>query len=208
MKYKVDDDVLLTSLRNNPKYTYNNLEIPEQFVVDNIDDIDIDALMMSNDLSENLIIDLITMLKLKLENLQNLSITSHINLSKDFIDKYGKYLNWRKIILYHSTEDNDIKEYLDKVEENNLWDLISANELDIDFIRQYKDKLDWNTLVSTQKFSIDDINEFSDYIPEEIYNNMVTKMDEDNVSDELYNDYYEKLNDFFDIKSILNNEKK
>lgn len=100
------------------------------------------------------------------EDLQKLSMTSYSTLSNEFIQDYKEKLNWTKIIIYLSTQTNSFSKYLEIINENNLWSLISANELPTEFIREHKDKLDWSLLSMVKCFTDEEKQEFSEFIVE------------------------------------------
>ena len=89
---------------------------------------------------------------------------TYSNLSEKFIFKYKDFINWNRMILYISTQSDTFDDYIKIIENNNLWSLISANDLPIDFIRDYKDKLDWKLLSIVKNFSDGEKLEFTDYI--------------------------------------------
>jgi hypothetical protein len=68
------------------------------------------------------------------------------------------------MILYICTQDVNFDKWINIIEEKNLWNLISANNLPIEFIRQWKDKLDWSILSLVKEFSDVEKNEFGSYI--------------------------------------------
>ena len=67
--------------------------------------------------------------------------------------KYKNNINWERMIIYLSACDKDVSIYADIIEKNNLWKVISANDLPIDFIRKHKSKLDWSILSIIKDFS-------------------------------------------------------
>jgi hypothetical protein len=91
-------------------------------------------------------------------------MTTYSNLSKTFLQKYKEDLNWTKILVYVSTQTDSFSEYVEIIEDNNIWELISANNLPINFIREYKNKLNWNFLSVIKEFTDEEKLEFSDYV--------------------------------------------
>ena len=69
-----------------------------------------------------------------------------------------------RMILYISTQSNSFDEHVDIINDKDLWQVISANDLPLDFIRQWKDKLDWSYLSMVKCFTDEEKEEFSDYI--------------------------------------------
>jgi hypothetical protein len=97
------------------------------------------------------------------------------------------------MILYISTQSDTFDDYIKIIENNNLWSLISANDLPIDFIRDYKDKLDWKLLSIVKNFSDNEKLEFIDYI---INFESVENSDDSIVPDELdLGEWKDKFND-------------
>lgn len=98
-----------------------------------------------------------------IDDLEELTMITYSNLSDSFISKYKENINWKSIITYVSCTESDFTKWVDVIDEHNLWNLISANDLPIDFIRNWKDKLDWSILSIVKCFTEDEINEFEEY---------------------------------------------
>jgi len=143
-----------------------NYKLSEELILDSTDLLDKEVLMQGLNFSENFLDKAINFEYFSKEDLKNLSMTTYSNLSKTFLQKYKEDLNWTKILVYVSTQTDSFSEYVEVIEENNLWELISANNLPINFIREYKNKLNWNFLSVIKEFTDEEKLEFSDYIVE------------------------------------------
>jgi hypothetical protein len=142
-------------------------EIPEDFIIKNHNVIDKDIIIEHMILSENFIIESITIGYMDKSDISNLNMMTYSKLSKSFLKKFEENINWQRMILYlSSSELIDVWKYVDIIEKNNLWNLISANDLDIEFIRNYKTKLNWQILSLVKCFNEEELLEFSEYIPE------------------------------------------
>jgi hypothetical protein len=140
-------------------------EISEDFIIDNYTYFDKEILLLSSiNFSEDFIEKGLEIGFLLENDITNLSINIYQNLSNDFLSKYKKYINWSKVILYISTQCDDFEKYTDIISDNNLWSLISSNDLPISFITKWKDKLDWKQLSMVKNFTDDEKELFKDFI--------------------------------------------
>lgn len=119
-------------------------------------------------LSEEFIMKAIEIDYFELDDIYELNMMTYSNLSDKFTQKYEKYINWERMILYlcSSEKVENIEKFEWVIEKFNLWGLISANELPIDFIRKNKDKLDWRIVSIINEFSEENKNEFEENIPD------------------------------------------
>jgi hypothetical protein len=147
-------------------------DVDEKFILKNIhlvDQKDLNMLVSSGiNISQQVIEVFIETNKLELKDIHELSMKVYSNLDSDFIDKYNKYINWEKMIVYLSSSDKlDIEKYIDIIEEKDMWNIISTTELPIEFIREYKDKLKWNVVSLINDFTDEEKIEFDDYLLKE-----------------------------------------
>ncbi|MCK9475587.1 MAG: hypothetical protein M0R46_06705 [Candidatus Muirbacterium halophilum] len=200
---------IITLLENNTIIDIvREYDLTEELILECLDILPIDILCEFYNFSEDFVIKALENESIIKEDIKNFNIQTHINFSQEFIDIYSKYINWSRMILYISTQSDDFNKYVSIIEENNLWDMISTNDLPIDFIRKHKDKLNWNKLTIVKKFNDEEIEEFKDYIvkfdinheytnqPEYILNNEIV------IDDELY-DKIVNLMKSIDISDIL-----
>jgi len=143
-----------------------NYEVTEDIISDCTDLFDKEVLLQGFNFSEKFIKQSLENEYFDEEDLQKLSMTSYSTLSSQFLQDFKEKLNWTKIIIYLSTQTNSFSKYLEIINDNNLWSLISANDLPIEFVREHKDKLDWQLLSMTKCFSDEEKQEFSDLIVE------------------------------------------
>ena len=143
-----------------------NYNLSEELILDSTDLLDKEVLIQGLNFSEDFLDKAINCEYFSKEDLNNLSMTTYSNLSKNFLQKYKEELNWSKLLVYVSTQTDSFGEYVEIIEENNLWELISANNLPIDFIRDYKEKLNWDFLSVIKEFTDEEKLEFADYIVE------------------------------------------
>lgn len=141
-----------------------NYDVTEQTIMDSADLLDKDVLLQGFDFSEDFIRKSIEIDYFTSEDLYSLSMKTYSKLSDDFIQEYKETLNWQKIIIYLTTQTDSFSKYLDIIRENNLWSLISANDLPIEFIRQNKNDLDWQLLSLVKCFTEEEKEEFGNYI--------------------------------------------
>lgn len=141
-----------------------NYDVTEQTISESSDLLNKEVLLQGFDFTETFIRESLLNSYFSSEDLLNLTMTTYSNLSDSFIEDFKESLNWQKILIYLSTQTNNFTSYLEIIDRNNLWSLISANDLPTDFVRQYKDKLDWTLLSMTKFFTEDEKMEFSDFI--------------------------------------------
>jgi hypothetical protein len=143
-----------------------NYDLSEDVILDSHDLLDKEVLIQGINFTENFVEMALEIEYFSTDDLKNLSMTTYSNLSKKFLHKHREFLNWTKLLIWVSTQTDSFADYVEIIQENNLWDLISANNLPIDFIREYKDKLNWNFLSIIKEFSEEEKLEFTDYIIE------------------------------------------
>lgn len=141
-----------------------NYNVSEDFILENRQYFEIEFIVRGIPLSENFIEKALEIGYMSPEDIKNLSMITYSKLSKEFLLKYKENINWGRMITYITTQSDSFDEYISILEENNLWHLISANDLPIDFIREWKDKLDWKYLSMVKYFTDEELKEFSDYI--------------------------------------------
>lgn len=141
-------------------------QFSEELILECLDILPIDILCEIYNFSEDFVVKALENGSISKEDIKDFNIQTHINFSQEFINIYSKYINWSRMILYISTQSDDFNKYVSIIEENNLWDMISTNDLPIDFIRKHKDKLNWNKLTIVKKFNEEETEEFKDYIIE------------------------------------------
>jgi hypothetical protein len=175
------------SILNEVDGTYkllSNYKVSEDFIFENKERFNKEVVVISTNLSENFIKKSLESKWFEDSDIKELNMQTYSNLSEKFIFKYKDFINWNRMILYISTQSDTFDDYIKIIEDNDLWGLISANDLPIDFIRDYKEKLDWNFISIVKNFSDDEKLEFADYI-------IVPELDNSNddfiinVSDEL-----------------------
>ena len=164
----------------------SNYKVSEDFIFENKERFDKEAVIISTNLSENFIKKSLESKWFEDIDIKELNMQTYSNLSEKFIFKYKDFINWTRMILYISTQSDTFDDYIKIIEDNDLWSLISANDLPIDFIRDYKEKLDWNFLSIVKNFSDDEKLEFSDYIivmnpntDSDLNNNLIINMSDD-----------------------------
>lgn len=159
------DEVLRILVENGTYYLITGYEISEEFILENIEYFEKEILLLSPiSFSEAFVNKALSIEFFTTDDISNLNVQTYKNLSGDFLKKYKSNINWSKVILYISTQCDDFEKYIDIISENNLWSLISSNDLPIDFINRWKDKLDWKQLSMVKSFTDEEINLFKDYI--------------------------------------------
>lgn len=186
-------------------------QFSEELILECLDILPIDILCEIYNFSEDFVVKALENGSISKEDIKDFNIQTHINFSQEFINIYSKYINWSRMILYISTQSDDFNKYVSIIEENNLWDMISTNDLSIDFIRKHKDKLNWNKLTIVKKFNEEETEEFKDYIIEFDTNHEYANQpeyildDEIVIDDELYDKIINLMNsiDISDEKTTL-----
>lgn len=140
-----------------------NYEVSELVILENADLLDKEVIKNLN-LSEAFIRNAIKIQFFTSEDIKDLTMMTYSKLSDSFLKIHSKFINWERMILYICTQDVNFDKWINIIEEKNLWNLISANNLPIEFIRQWKDKLDWSILSLVKEFSDVEKNEFGPYI--------------------------------------------
>lgn len=159
------DEVLRILVENGTYHLITRYEISEEFILENIEYFEKEILLLSPiSFSEAFVNKALSIEFFTTDDISNLNVQTYKNLSGDFLKKYKSNINWSKVILYISTQCDDFEKYIDIISENNLWSLISSNNLPIDFINRWKDKLDWKQLSMVKSFTDEEINLFKDYI--------------------------------------------
>lgn len=141
-----------------------NYKLEEDVILESLDFLDKEVIIEGVNLSEDFLTRAISSDIFTKEDVKNLTMSTYSNLSNDFITEYSDYINWSKMILYISTQSDSFDNYITIIEENNLWNSISANDLPVDFIRQWKEKLNWTFLSMVKEFNDDEKLEFQDFI--------------------------------------------
>lgn len=141
-----------------------NYKLTESLILECDDLLDKSVLIQGYSFSEEFIINAIQSEYFELDDIKELDMTTYSKFSSDFIKKYKDYINWNRMILYISTQSDSFEEHVDVINDEDLWQSISANDLPIEFIREWKDKLDWSYLSMVKKFSDDEKEEFENYI--------------------------------------------
>lgn len=186
-------------------------QFSEELILECLDILPIDILCEIYNFSEDFVVKALENGSISKEDIKDFNIQTHINFSQEFINIYSKYINWSRMILYISTQSDDFNKYVSIIEENNLWDMISTNDLSIDFIRKHKDKLNWNKLTIVKKFNEEETEEFKDYIIDFDTNHGYANQpeyildDEIVIDDELYDKIINLMNsiDISDEKTTL-----
>ncbi len=163
---KVTKDWIITLLADGLD-TYDiicNYKLEEDVILDSLDLLDKDIIIEGINLSENFLIQAIEKELFSKEDVKKLTMSTYSNLSNEFVTQYSDYINWTRMILYISTQSDSFDDYITIIEDNNLWDSISANDLPVDFIRQWKDKLNWTYLSMVKEFTDEEKEEFFDFI--------------------------------------------
>lgn len=177
---KLTRENVISIIKEHGTYFFiTNYSVSEEFVLDNYGYFDKEAIIQGLNLSENFINKAIEIFYFVPEDITNLTMTTYSNLSSDFISKYKDNINWSRMVLYNSTQSDTFDDnYVEMIDNNNLWSLISSNDLPIDFIRKWKDKLDWKYLSMVKKFTEEEEVEFSDYILYKKFTGKDLKVDE------------------------------
>jgi hypothetical protein len=141
-----------------------NYKLEEDVILESLDFLDKEVIIEGVNLSEDFLIQAIDSEEFTKDDVKKLTMSTYSILSSDFIAEYSDYINWSRMILYISTQSDTFDNYITIIEENNLWDSISANDLPVDFIRQWKEKLNWTYLSMVKEFTDEEKLEFQDFI--------------------------------------------
>lgn len=122
-------------------------------------------------ISEDLINTMLDDDYLEKNDLSELAMNIYANLSKEFINEYSEFLDWNRMMVFLSCNEeiSDFSDYIDIIEEKDLWNIISSNQLDIDFIRAHKEKLNWRLVSFLNDFTDEEREEFKENILEKQY---------------------------------------
>lgn len=194
----------ITSLLAEGLTTYDivsNYKLSEEVILDSHELLDKEVIIQGISLSEDFIRKAIEIEYFDESDIFSLSMSTYANFTADFISKFAEVINWNRMILYISTQSDNFDEYIEIIEKDNLWSVISANDLSIDFIRDWKDKLDWRYLSMVKCFTDEEKEEFSGYImyeqQEEIQGDFIDKSQFDfvkNMTDEELESLIEEIN--------------
>ena len=89
------------------------------------------------------------------------SLSTHQNLTENFIRKFADFVNWGNISIYQHLSEDFIREFANEVE----WECISeCQHLSEAFIREFKDRVCWYDISTYQRLSEDFIREFKDRV--------------------------------------------
>lgn len=159
-----------------------NYELTEDLIIECSDLLDKQVLLQGFVFSEQFLRNCLETEFILSTDLENLNMGTYASLSSSFIEEYTDLLNWNRIMVYLSTQTNTFTNYISVIEEKNLWDLISANDLSIDFIRKYKQKLNWELMSITKCFTEEEKEEFSELI----IDNKASNADSEEISSEMF----------------------
>jgi hypothetical protein len=140
-----------------------NYNIPENVILENSDLLEKDVIR-GLDISENFIEEAIKIEFFEPEDISHLTMVTYSRLSEGFLKRWEEVINWNKMIIYISTQEDNFEKWIEIIDTKNLWKSISANDLPLDFIRQWKDKLDWTLLSLVKEFTTEEMEEFKSYI--------------------------------------------
>lgn len=179
-------------------------KISEDVIFDSWEFLDKEVILQGCDFSQDMIRKLLESNYLEKEDIKDLSVGTYINFSEDFISEYKDDIKWDRMIMYIATQSDLFDEYIDIIEQYDIWGYISANNLPIDFIRKWKDKLDWRYLSIVKNFTDEEKQEFSEYIiinEDEFEINSIVDKPEIKIDEELIekiSKHYESSNWKFD----------
>lgn len=96
---------------------------------------------------------------------------SNVQLSADFINKFGRYLNWTKCVQYKYMKMKFIKKYWKRFNFNWKY-LCSYQQLSEEFIRKHADKICWEELTFSNSLPINLIEDMIPYFNEKCWSNI------------------------------------
>src|SRR5581483_1491654 len=104
-------------------YVLSHYIIPESYVLENPSMIDSEHYIRSHHVSEDFIRKALDIEYLSVDNLKTLSMTTLSKLSKNFIQEYSEFIDWKKMMLYLSCSDDEInfEDYILIIDSCNLW---------------------------------------------------------------------------------------
>ncbi len=166
VKVKMTKEEVLDYIVKHGCYNFlNNYSVTEDFILENRQYFDKQVLLLSSlRLSESFIRTAIECGYFETDDIKEMNAVTYSGLSPEFVSEHGEFINWGRMLMYMSTQLDNFDGYVKIIEDENLWDLISANDLPIDFIREWKHKLDWKFLSMVKDFTDEEKSEFSDYI--------------------------------------------
>lgn len=163
---KMTREEILVIIEKHGCYSFlSNYSVSEDFILENKEYFDKGILFLSPmQLSGKFVAAAIDAGYFSAEDIKELNMQTYSGFSSEFISEYREHINWNRMIMYMSTQLDNFDDYIKIIEDENLWGLISANDLPIDFIRDWKHKLDWTFLSIVKNFTDEEKLEFSDYI--------------------------------------------
>jgi len=167
---ELTENGLLEMLINNTVDTIKQYIIPEDMLLKHFTKLDKSIIIENINLSEDFILKAIELKLILNSDIFTLNMSSYSNLSEKFIEEYKSHINWKRMMLYMiSSNDNIIIEnFVDIIYKNDLWSLISGCNLSIDFIRDYKEYLDWSILSFSREFTPEEEEEFKGFFKEKV----------------------------------------
>jgi hypothetical protein len=165
-KVKMTREEILAIIAKDGCYSFlSNYSVSEDFILENKGYFEKNIIFLSPmQLSGKFVIEAIDTGYFSAEDIKELNMQTYSGFSSEFISEYREYINWNRMIMYMSTQLDNFDDYIKIIEDENLWGLISANDLPIDFIRDWKHRLDWTFLSIVKNFTDEEKLEFSDYI--------------------------------------------
>ena len=124
-----------------------NYNIPENVILENSDLLEKDVIR-GLDLSENFIEEAIKIEFFEPEDISSLTMVTYSKLSEEFLKRWEEVINWNKMIIYISTQEDNFDKWIEIIDTKNLW----------------KDKLDWTLLSLVKEFTKEEREEFKSYI--------------------------------------------
>lgn len=203
---KMTKQEILDYIRNNGCYSFlSNYSVPEEFILENHELFDKSTLLQSPmRLSESFVGTAIESGYLSEEDIREMNMVTYSGFSPEFIASHGESINWGRMLMYVSTQFDNFDAYVDVIERDGLWGLISANDLPVDFIREWKHMLDWRFLSLVKNFTDAEKEEFADFIvapektPEGEFSDYINPLSGlEPLSDDELDDLIDKINKSF-----------
>jgi hypothetical protein len=191
---------LIQKLEMDPVGTLTSYDLDDDTLIELIDYIPVDTFLMCCNPSESLLKKLLEIEYLTDDSLSKLSLTTISKLSPEFLENKIEFINFDRIILNYSTQDdefflkNDPDKFIEKVNLHGpyFWRILSSNKLTKETILNNLEKWDWLLLILNNSFSDFTEEEFELIKPyldslEDSRNRLEENIDEDNhVFDQSY----------------------
>lgn len=129
-----------------------SIDLPEDFIIENLDKLDVKQIIINQKISSELIEEFMN------EDTAD-ALTVYQDLNMELIDKYNEILDLDTILAFQKVNDEFIEKYADRLN----WEMVCTYyPLSVDMIKKYQNKIHWDILAEECPLSKEHLMEFGD----------------------------------------------